>query len=39
VLTLDENWAHGHPRTMFLLNEEVQAWSGREGLRLRVETV
>ena len=38
-LRLDPAWANGHPRTMFLLGEELRAWERSGRLALRVATV
>lgn len=37
-LRLDAAWAAGHPRTMFLLGEEVRAWERSGRLALQVQT-
>lgn len=38
VLTLREGWIDSHPRTMFLLREEVAAWSRGGPLKLALRT-
>lgn len=35
-LGLDPQWAGAHPRTMYLLQEEVQAWARQGSLRLQL---
>ncbi|HSV69852.1 MAG TPA: Ppx/GppA phosphatase family protein [Methylibium sp.] len=35
-LTLDADWAEGHPRTMYLLAEEARAWERGGPLRLAI---
>ncbi|MGA0612839.1 exopolyphosphatase [Caldimonas sp. KR1-144] len=38
-LAIDSDWATGHPRTMYLLGEEVASWAQSGRMGLRIETV
>lgn len=38
-LVIDSEWAVGHPRTMYLLGEEVAMWARSGRMQLRIETV
>lgn len=38
-LAIDAEWATGHPRTMYLLSEEVALWAQSGRMVLRIDTV
>jgi len=39
AIDIDASWAQAHPRTLFLLDEEAQAWNLADALKLMVRTV
>jgi exopolyphosphatase/guanosine-5'-triphosphate,3'-diphosphate pyrophosphatase len=38
VVQLQTSWAQTHPRTLHLLNEEVETWSRSGALRLALQS-